>query len=136
MKLTPSQGRSPAVRNLPSPATHFVHAVSYLEFRTGLTYLEVYHIIWQRKWKRRRGVLGKWCEIKRAMYAQYVEGRYERPYNAHGRIKCSECGGAVELGNWHSKTCGNTDCRRARKTRLQREARSGSTWPHLRDGQN
>lgn len=46
--------------------------VSYKNFRTGLTYLEVYHMIYGRKWKRRHGVLGKWREIKQAMYQQYL----------------------------------------------------------------
>jgi hypothetical protein len=46
----------------------------YAEFRTGLTFREVYHMIWNRPWKRRHGVLGKWREIKQAMYQQYVEG--------------------------------------------------------------
>jgi len=46
--------------------------ISYRDFRTGLTYAEVYHMIFGRKWKRRHGVLGKWCEIKLAMYEQYL----------------------------------------------------------------
>lgn len=46
--------------------------VPYSEFRTGLTYREVYHMIFGRRWKRRHGVLGKWREIKQAMYAQYL----------------------------------------------------------------
>lgn len=46
--------------------------VPYKQFRTGLTYLEVYHLIYHRQWKRRRGVLGKWYEIKQAMYQDYL----------------------------------------------------------------
>ena len=46
--------------------------VSYAEFRTGLTFREVYHMIYGRRWKRRHGVLGKWRELKQAMYAQYL----------------------------------------------------------------
>jgi hypothetical protein len=47
--------------------------LSYEEFRTGLTYREVYEMIRSRRWRRRRGVLGKWREIKLAMYARYIE---------------------------------------------------------------
>jgi hypothetical protein len=50
-----------------------MEVLSYEHFRTGLTYGEVYHMIWGRKWKRRNGVLGKWREIKLAMYVQYLE---------------------------------------------------------------
>ena len=32
----------------------------------------MYHQIYGRKWKRRRGVLGKWREIKLALYAEYL----------------------------------------------------------------
>ncbi len=45
--------------------------LTYSEFRTGLTYLEVYYMLWNRKRKRRHTVLGKWHEIKQAMYAEY-----------------------------------------------------------------
>jgi len=44
----------------------------YTDFRTGLTYSEVYHMIFCRPWKLRHGVLGKWREIKLAMYDQYL----------------------------------------------------------------
>jgi hypothetical protein len=47
--------------------------LSYEEFRTGLTYRDVYYLVWSRPFKRRHGVLGKWRELKRAMYAQYLE---------------------------------------------------------------
>lgn len=47
----------------------------YAEFRTGLTFREVYALISNRRWKRRHGVLGKWREIKLAMYARHCEGR-------------------------------------------------------------
>ena len=46
--------------------------LSYSQFRTGLTYRDVYHMIFHRKWKRRAGVLGKWRELKQAMYAEYL----------------------------------------------------------------
>ena len=49
-----------------------VAVVSYKDFRTGLTYREVYHLIFGRKWKRRAGVLGKWRELKLAMYREYL----------------------------------------------------------------
>ena len=45
----------------------------YEDFRTGLTFAEVYYMIWSRKWKRRRGVLGKWHEIKQKMYKHYLK---------------------------------------------------------------
>lgn len=32
--------------------------IPYSEFRTGLDYRQVYHMIYGRKWKRRHGVLG------------------------------------------------------------------------------
>lgn len=44
----------------------------YDRFRTGLTYYDVYHAIYGRKWKRRRGVLGYWRELKMKMYAEYL----------------------------------------------------------------
>lgn len=46
--------------------------VPYEAFRTGLTFNDVYHMIYSRRWKRRRGVLGKWREIKQKMYAEYL----------------------------------------------------------------
>lgn len=49
-----------------------VQPVPYEQFRTGLTYREVYHLIYGRKWKRRHGVLGYWHELKQAMYRQYL----------------------------------------------------------------
>ena len=47
--------------------------LSYTDFRTGLSYGEVYRMIWSRRWKRRHGVLGKWREIKQAMYRRYLD---------------------------------------------------------------
>ena len=46
--------------------------LEYSEFRTGLTFSQVYHMIYRRRWKRRRGVLGFWCEIKRKMFREYL----------------------------------------------------------------
>lgn len=47
--------------------------LAYRDFRTGLTYADVYHMIYSRKWKRRRGVLGYWHWLKQQMYAHYLE---------------------------------------------------------------
>lgn len=46
--------------------------VTYEAFRTGLTFSDVYRMLWERRWKRRRTVLGKWREIKQDMYAEYL----------------------------------------------------------------
>lgn len=46
--------------------------VTYEAFRTGLTFRAVYHLIYNRRWKRRRGVLGFWRQLKREMYAEYL----------------------------------------------------------------
>lgn len=46
--------------------------LSYKEFRTGYTYKDVYYFIYNRKWKRRRGVLGYWKQLKQEMYEQYL----------------------------------------------------------------
>lgn len=50
--------------------------ITYEEFRTGLTYGQVYALIYQRRYKRRHGVLGAWREIKQYMYREYVEQFY------------------------------------------------------------
>ena len=55
----------------------FAHAtagqpIPYRQSRTGLTFREVYQMIYHRRCKRRRGVLGKCHEIKAAMYAAYL----------------------------------------------------------------
>jgi len=51
----------------------------YKKFRTGLTYKDVYSMHWttsndSRDWryKRRRTVLGKWREIKTAMWIEHL----------------------------------------------------------------
>lgn len=70
--------RRPRVEGTPRTGLEFcppfntAAPISYSDFRTGLTYFEVYHFIYSRKWKRRHGVLGKWREIKQAMYARYL----------------------------------------------------------------
>lgn len=71
--------------------------VSYDEFRTGLTFQQVYSLIWSysedsKQWPkgkatpsqrkdgkgktsgRRHTVLGKWRQIKQEMYNYYLEG--------------------------------------------------------------
>lgn len=50
---------------MPAPLT-------YAEFRTGYTYADVYQMIYDRRWKRRHGVLGYWRELKQRMYAEYL----------------------------------------------------------------
>lgn len=45
----------------------------YKAFRTGLSYREVYHMLWDRRFKWRHTVLGKWREIKLAMWREYIE---------------------------------------------------------------
>ena len=47
--------------------------IPYDQFRTGLTYRDVYHMLWDRKWKRRHTVLGFWHQLKQQLYAAYVE---------------------------------------------------------------
>lgn len=51
--------------------------MNYDSFRTRLTYGEVYHLIFNRRWKRRNGVLGAWHEIKKKMYREYVAAFWE-----------------------------------------------------------
>jgi hypothetical protein len=46
--------------------------LSYKEFKTGYTYLDIYHMIYNRKYKRRHGVLGFWHELKQKMYKEYL----------------------------------------------------------------
>lgn len=64
-------------------ASKLTRPLSYDEFRTGYTFGDVYHMIFNRKWKRRAGVLGYWRQIKQAMYAEYV-----RDFRAARRRKC------------------------------------------------
>ena len=65
-----------------APSACASRPLSYAEFRTGLTYREVYHMIWGRKWKRRHGVLGYWRELKIAMYRQHL---YETGFGEENR---------------------------------------------------
>lgn len=48
--------------------------LSYADFRTGLTFADVYGMTYGRKWKRRNGVLGYWRELKMRMYEDYLNG--------------------------------------------------------------
>ena len=45
--------------------------MSYQQFRTGLTYRDVYRMLFDRKFKRRRTVLGKWHQIKLEMWNEF-----------------------------------------------------------------
>jgi hypothetical protein len=45
--------------------------MNYDDFRTGLTYHDVYMMLWDRKYKRRHTVLGKWHQIKLEMWDEY-----------------------------------------------------------------
>lgn len=47
--------------------------IRYGDFRTGLTFREVYHYLWDRDRKRRRTVLGKWHELKRQLWEHHVD---------------------------------------------------------------
>lgn len=62
--------------------------LTYEQFRTGLTYYDVYHMIYTRKHKRRHGVLGYWHQLKQQMYAQYLDAfdPHEQPYEVSGDI--------------------------------------------------
>lgn len=45
--------------------------MSYDAFRTGLTYRDVYRMLWDRRFKRRNTVLGFWHQIKVEMYEEF-----------------------------------------------------------------
>jgi hypothetical protein len=51
----------------------------YSKLRTGLTYKDVYGMLWSysddpRDWryKRRNTVLGKWCQIKQQLWEEHI----------------------------------------------------------------
>lgn len=46
--------------------------LTYGRFRTGMSYQDVYYLIWDRPHKRRRGVLGAWYQIKRRMWREHT----------------------------------------------------------------
>lgn len=55
--------------------------VEYDDFRTGLTYRDVFAMLWSAsndpatwRYKRRRTVLGKWRQIKLEAWALHCEG--------------------------------------------------------------
>lgn len=62
--------------------------VTYEAFRTGLTFGDVYRMLWGRRWKRRRTVLGKWREIKVQMYAEYLRRWDEERRPRRSRRAC------------------------------------------------
>lgn len=45
--------------------------MTYDQFRTGLTFRDVYRMLWTRKYKRRRGVLGYWRQLKLEMWEEF-----------------------------------------------------------------
>lgn len=52
--------------------------MTYEQFRTGLTYRDVYRMLWSSsddpktwRYKRRRTVLGMWRQIKQEMWREY-----------------------------------------------------------------
>lgn len=47
--------------------------VTYQKFRTGLTYPEVYMIVWDHPQKRRNTVLGRWREMKLGMWDEHIK---------------------------------------------------------------
>lgn len=86
-----SSGRKRLTRFSKNTASRTPEQVSYQQFRTGLTYHDVYHLIYGRKWKRRHGVLGYWRELKQRMYIEYlVESHKVVPEEAVSR--------ALEMG--------------------------------------
>lgn len=51
----------------------------YSKFRTGLTYKDIYEMLWSnspdpRHWryKRRHTILGKWCQLKQEMWEEHI----------------------------------------------------------------
>lgn len=63
--------------------------LTYAEFRTGYTFRDVYHMIYSRRFKRRRGVLGYWHELKKRMYAEYLR-EYHDPRNRRKFVASEE----------------------------------------------
>ena len=54
--------------------------IDYDDFRTGLTYQDVYDMLWrgsedssQWRYKRRGTILGKWYQIKKEMWENHTE---------------------------------------------------------------
>lgn len=59
--------------------------LSYKELRTGLTYQDVFEMLWSAsddpstwRYKRRNTVLGKWYQIKQEMWAEHIGGCDDR----------------------------------------------------------
>lgn len=60
--------------------------LTYKEFRTGLTFYEVYQMLWSNsedskdwKYKRRGTILGMWRMLKKQMYEEYLDSFDRRP---------------------------------------------------------
>lgn len=54
--------------------------LAYADFRTGFTYKDIYQMLWSPDedsstwvYKRRNTILGKWHEIKVALWEQHVD---------------------------------------------------------------
>lgn len=47
--------------------------MTYGDFRTGFTFHDVYHMIFDRPHKRRNGVLGAWHELKRQLWDRHID---------------------------------------------------------------
>jgi len=45
--------------------------LEYRDFRTGLTFKDVYQMLAHRKYRRRRGVLGYWHQLKLEAFTEY-----------------------------------------------------------------
>jgi predicted metal-binding protein len=48
--------------------------VQYKDFRTGLTYRQVYHLEFCREYKRRSTILGAWHQLKKEWWEQHING--------------------------------------------------------------
>jgi len=46
-------------------------------------------MIYHRRWKRRRGVLGYWHELKQKLYAEYLR-EFHDPRNRHPYVPTDE----------------------------------------------
>ena len=95
------QRRAPSVRTRLEVASQRLRPkgasrppVSYEDFRTGLTYQDVYQELWsysddRRTWlkgKGRRTVLGRWREIKKRLYAEYENAWYQAKTTRHRKL--------------------------------------------------
>lgn len=51
--------------------------VTYKAFRTGLTYRDVYHQMWDHSQKRRNTILGSWHQLKLELWGQHIDSGCE-----------------------------------------------------------